>query len=65
MIEAIIGFGAVLLLVLMRMPIAFAMGLVGMLGYWYVSERFTGTMADKANTFLGRKYRKGFELPGA
>lgn len=33
MIEAAIGFGAVLVLVLMRMPLAFAMGLVGMIGY--------------------------------
>ncbi|MEM8752660.1 MAG: TRAP transporter large permease [Pseudomonadota bacterium] len=33
MTEALIGFGAVLLLVLLRMPIAFAMGLVGMVGY--------------------------------
>lgn len=33
MIEAAIGFGAVLVLVMLRMPIAFAMGLVGMIGY--------------------------------
>lgn len=33
MIEAVIGFGAVLVLVMLRMPIAFAMGLVGMIGY--------------------------------
>ena len=30
MTEALIGFGAVLALVLLRMPIAFAMGIVGM-----------------------------------
>ena len=30
---ALIGLLAVLVLVLLRMPIAFAMGLVGMLGY--------------------------------
>ena len=29
------------------------------------SERFTGTMADKANAFLKTGYRKGFELPEA
>ena len=45
MIEALIGFAAVLGLVLLRMPIAFAMGLVGMLGYWFVSGRFTGTIS--------------------
>ncbi|MBX2826508.1 MAG: TRAP transporter large permease [Gammaproteobacteria bacterium] len=33
MIESLIGLGAVLTLVLLRMPIAFAMGLVGMIGY--------------------------------
>ncbi len=34
MTEALIGFAAVLALVLLRMPIAFAMGLVGLIGYW-------------------------------
>ncbi len=33
MIESLIGFGAVLFLVLLRMPIAIAMGLVGVIGY--------------------------------
>ncbi|MGB0961021.1 MAG: TRAP transporter large permease [Halocynthiibacter sp.] len=33
MIESLIGFGAVLFLVLLRIPIAFAMGFVGMIGY--------------------------------
>ena len=33
MIESVIGFGAVLALVLMRFPIAFAMGTVGLIGY--------------------------------
>ncbi len=33
MIESLIGFAAVLVLVLIRMPIAFAMGLVGLIGY--------------------------------
>ncbi|MDX1680324.1 MAG: hypothetical protein R3242_06305, partial [Akkermansiaceae bacterium] len=28
-------------------------------------ERFTGAMADQANSHLGREYRKGFELPEA
>ena len=38
MIEALVGFAAVLALVLLRMPIAFAMGLVGMLGYMYLNN---------------------------
>ncbi|MEM6620461.1 MAG: TRAP transporter large permease subunit, partial [Pseudomonadota bacterium] len=36
MTEALIGFAAVLVLVLLRMPIAFAMSLVGMLGFMYI-----------------------------
>jgi tripartite ATP-independent transporter DctM subunit len=36
--EALIGFAAVLGLVLLRMPIAFAMGLVGMLGYAHLNS---------------------------
>jgi C4-dicarboxylate transporter DctM subunit len=35
MIESLIGFAAVLLLVLLRMPIAFAMAIVGMAGMTY------------------------------
>lgn len=35
MIAALLGFGLVLVLVLVRMPIVFAMGLVGALGYAY------------------------------
>ncbi len=41
---ALIGFAAVLVLVLMRMPIVFAMGFVGMIGY--MNERgFNGAMS--------------------
>lgn len=35
MIEGLVGFSAVLILVLLRMPIAFAMGLVGMVGFMF------------------------------
>ena len=35
MIPALFGFAAVLILVLLRMPIVFAMGLVGIIGYSY------------------------------
>ena len=44
MIEALIGFGAVLILVLLRMPIAFAMGLVGMIGYMHFNS-FRGAVS--------------------
>lgn len=38
MIEALIGFFAVLVLVLLRLPIAFAMGLVGMIGFAHLNS---------------------------
>ncbi|MEM7422918.1 MAG: TRAP transporter large permease [Pseudomonadota bacterium] len=44
MIEALIGFAAVLALVLLRMPIAFAMGLVGMIGYMHLNS-FRGAIS--------------------
>ncbi|GLQ17395.1 TRAP transporter large permease [Maritalea porphyrae] len=44
MIEAVIGFGAVLVLVMLRMPIAFAMGLVGMIGYMHETS-FRGALS--------------------
>ena len=44
MTEALIGFAAVLALVLLRMPIAFAMGLVGMVGYMYLNS-FRGAVS--------------------
>lgn len=44
MIESLIGFAAVLTLVLLRLPIAFAMGLVGMLGYAYETS-FRGAIS--------------------
>ena len=34
MTEALLGFGAIFLLALMRVPLAFAMGLVGFAGVW-------------------------------
>lgn len=37
MAEGLIGFAAVLVLVLLRVPIAFAMGIVGMVGFWFES----------------------------
>ena len=37
MLEGLIGFAAVLILVLLRIPIAFAMGLVGMVGFMWES----------------------------
>ena len=44
MTASLIGFAAVLVLVLMRMPIAFAMGLVGMIGYM-AENSFRGSIS--------------------
>ena len=44
MVEALIGFAIVLALVLLRMPIAFAMGLVGMVGYM-LETSFRGALS--------------------
>ncbi len=44
MTESLIGFAAVLILVLLRMPIAFAMGLVGMVGYMELNS-FRGAIS--------------------
>ncbi len=44
MIESCIGFAAVFLLVLCRIPIAFAMGLVGMIGFTYQTN-FTASIS--------------------
>jgi tripartite ATP-independent transporter DctM subunit len=44
MVESLIGFAAVLILVLLRLPIAFAMGLVGMIGYAYETS-FRGAVS--------------------
>jgi tripartite ATP-independent transporter DctM subunit len=44
MTESLIGFAAVLFLVLLRMPIAFAMGLVGMVGFMFETS-FRGSIS--------------------
>lgn len=62
MTEAIIGFAAVLGLVLLRMPIAFAMGLVGMIGYWTVSGRFTGTISMVAKLVIDASQDYGLSV---
>lgn len=46
MTEALLGFGAIFLLALMRVPLAFAMGIVGFAGLWITR----GTMAALAST---------------
>jgi len=57
MTAAILGFAAVLALVLVRVPIAFAMGLVGILGYAHLtSMRASLSMAARLVTDATRDY---------
>ncbi len=38
MIESIIGFTALIIMVFLRLPLAFAMGVVGFIGFWYIND---------------------------
>jgi len=38
MIESIIGFTALIVMVFLRLPLAFAMGVVGFIGFWYLND---------------------------
>ncbi|QUJ78418.1 TRAP transporter large permease [Sulfitobacter albidus] len=51
MTEGLIGFAAVLALVLIRVPIAFAMGLVGMVGYM-IETSFRGAVSMGARLII-------------
>ncbi len=57
MSEALIGFAVVLILVLLRMPIVFAMGLVGTFGYTYVrgGSFFDGRGMKASMSMVGRQ----------
>lgn len=61
MTESLIGFGAVLFLVLMRMPIAFAMGLVGMIGYM-VETSFRGSISMVARLVIDASQDYGLSV---
>ena len=52
MTAALVGFACVLVLVLLRVPIAFAMGIVGTAGYYLEIERWTGTISMVARLIL-------------
>lgn len=38
MIESIIGFSVLIALILLRLPLAFAMGVIGFVGFWYIND---------------------------
>ncbi len=61
MIEALIGFAVVLALVLLRMPIAFAMGLVGMLGYAHLNS-FRGSISMVGRLIIDTSQNYGLSV---
>jgi tripartite ATP-independent transporter DctM subunit len=48
---ALIGFGVLLALILLRVPIAFAMGGVGFIGFWHIRESLPAAIATVADRF--------------
>jgi len=61
MIEALIGFAAVLTLVLLRMPIAFAMGLVGLVGYAHLNS-FRGAISMVGRLIIDTSQNYGLSV---
>jgi tripartite ATP-independent transporter DctM subunit len=61
MIEAGIGFVAVFILVLLRIPIAFAMGLVGMIGFAYETN-FTASISMVARLIIDTSQDYGLSV---
>lgn len=61
MTESLIGFGAVLVLVLLRMPIAFAMGLVGMVGFM-LETSFRGSISMVARLMIDASQDYGLSV---
>lgn len=53
MIESIIGFAVLIALVFLRLPLAFAMGVVGFLGFWYINDyNWTAAMSMAARRII-------------
>ncbi len=48
---ALIGFGILLLLIFLRVPIAFAMGAVGFVGFWHVRDSLPAAISTVADRF--------------
>ena len=61
MTASLVGFAAVLALVLLRMPIAFAMGLVGMLGYM-TANSFRGALSMVARPIIDASQDYGLSV---
>lgn len=61
MTEALIGFAAVLILVLLRIPIAFAMGLVGLMGYAHLNS-FRGAISMVGRLIIDTSQNYGLSV---
>lgn len=61
MTEALIGFAAVLVLVLLRLPIAFAMGLVGMIGFAHLNS-FRGSISMVGRLIIDTSQNYGLSV---
>ncbi|SDO21556.1 TRAP transporter, DctM subunit [Lutimaribacter pacificus] len=61
MTESLIGFAAVLVLVLLRMPIAFAMGLVGLVGYM-IETSWRGAISMAARLIIDTSQDYGLSV---
>ena len=61
MTESLVGFAAVLVLVLLRMPIAFSMGLVGMVGYAYETS-YRGAISIVARLIIDTSQDYGLSV---
>ncbi|QBF30499.1 TRAP transporter large permease [Thalassococcus sp. S3] len=61
MIEGIIGFAAVIVLVLLRMPISFAMGLVGFVGFMMESS-YRGAISMVARLIIDTSQNYGLSV---
>lgn len=53
MIESIIGFSVLIVLILLRLPLAFAMGVIGFVGFWYINDyNWTAAMSMAARRII-------------
>lgn len=59
---ALIGFGVLLALILLRVPIAFAMGIVGFVGFWYIRDSFPAAVSTVADRFSLLAANESYDL---
>ncbi|POC29824.1 TRAP transporter large permease [Vibrio vulnificus] len=53
MIESIVGFSVLIAPILLRLPLAFAMGVIGFIGFWYINDyNWTAAMSMAARRII-------------